>query len=99
MTTLTLRLPKALAAELAAVAKRRRASQTAILQEALREHLARQAAEPTREYFEKYLREHGKPAPESFAAQAAKYIGCIKGAPPDLSTNTNKQYLNGYGES
>ena len=109
MTTLTLKLSKALDLQLTAAAKQRRASKTAILQQALREHLARQAAAPahepsaeqepelTREYFEQYLKEHGEPAPESFAAKAAKYIGCIKDAPSDLSTN--KKYLEGYGES
>jgi len=109
MTTLTLKLPKPLDAQLTEAAKRRRASKTALLLEALREYLARQAAEPisksstrqetelTREYFEQYLKEHGEPAPESFAAQAKKYIGCVKGGPPDLSTN--KDYLEGLGES
>ena len=101
--TLTLKLPKALDAQLTAAAKRRRANKTTILRQALREYLARQESpahaetELTREYFEQYLREHGKPAPESFAAQAAKYIGCAEGGPPDLSSN--KKYLEGFGES
>ena len=109
MTTLTLKLSKALDQQLTAAAKRRRASKTAILQQALREHLARQPAEPTngssgqpepeltREYFEQYLQEHGVPAPESFAAQAAKYIGCIDvDGPTDLSTNPI--HMEGFGE-
>ncbi len=97
MTTLTLKLPKALYLKLAATAKRRRASKTAILLEALREYFARREPELTREYFEQYLKEHGEPAPESFAAQARKYIGCAEGGPPDLSTN--KKYMEGFGES
>lgn len=47
MTTLTLKLPEALDQQLTEAAKRRRASKSAILQQALREHLARHAAEPT----------------------------------------------------
>jgi len=109
MTTLTLKLPKALDAQLTEAAKRRRASKTAILQEALREYLARRVDEPsgeaatrqepelTREYFEQYLKEHGVPAPESFAAKAAKYIGCIDvDGPTDLSTNP--KHMEGFGE-
>jgi hypothetical protein len=109
MTTLTLKLPESLDAQLTEAVERQRASKTALLLEALREYLARQAAEPasesstsqepelTREYFEQYLKEHGVPAPESFAAKASKYIGCAKGGPPDLSTN--KKYMEGFGES
>lgn len=109
MTTLTLKLPESLDAQLTEVAERQRASKTALLLEALREYLARQAAEPasgavaqqepelTREYFEQYLKEHGVPAPESFAAKAAKYIGCIDvDGPTDLSTNP--KHMEGFGE-
>lgn len=45
-------------------------------------------------------RKNGRPQNEperfvSFAEAAAKYIGSIKGGPPDLSTN--KKYLEGFG--
>ncbi len=97
MTTLTLKLPKALDAQLTETAKRRRASKTAVLLEALREYMARQPTELSREYFEQYLKEHGEPAPESFAARAAHLIGCIDvDGPTDLSTNP--KHMEGFGE-
>lgn len=106
MTTLTLKLPKTLDERLAAVAKLRRASKTAIARQALHEYLTQQQPDQTNaqsveqelttEYFLQYLKEHGEPAPESFAAQARKYIGCLDDAPPDLSTNP--KYMEGYGE-
>lgn len=45
-------------------------------------------------------RKNGRPdqTPErfiSFAEAAAKYIGSVKGGPPDLSTN--KKYMEGFG--
>ncbi len=46
MTTITLTLPQALDAQLTEAAQRQRASKTAVLLAALREYLARQAAEP-----------------------------------------------------
>ncbi len=96
MTTLTLRLSKALDAQLTTAAKLRRASKTAIARKALAEYLTRQQ-EPTREYLENYLAQHGEPAPESFAARAAHLIGCIDvDGPTDLSTN--KKYFAGFGE-
>ena len=33
----------------------------------------------------------------SFLEAAGKYIGCLKGGPPDLSTN--KVYMEGFGEA
>ncbi len=111
MTTLTLKLPKTLDDRLAAVAKLRRESKTAIVCQAVENYLTQQqtgladspvntqSAQPelTREYFEKYLKEHGEPAPESFAAQAQKYIGCLDDdVPADLSTN--KKHFEGFGE-
>lgn len=108
MTTLTLKLPESLDAQLTEVAERRRASKTALLLEALREYLARQADEPTsataaqqepeltREYFEQYLKEHGVPAPESLPQRLRSTSAAPRG-PPDLSTN--KKYMEGFGES
>ena len=33
----------------------------------------------------------------SFLEAAKKYVGCLEGGPPDLSTN--KRYMEGFGES
>ena len=33
----------------------------------------------------------------SFLEAASKYVGCLKGGPPDLSTN--KEYMEGFGET
>lgn len=105
MTTLTLKLPKTLDEKLAAAAKLHRASKTTIVRQAVESYLMQQTGlanspegqELTREYFEQYLKEHGEPAPESFAAQAKKYIGCLEDdVPADLSTN--KKYFEGFGE-
>lgn len=107
MTTLTLKLPKTLDEQLAAVAKRKRASKTAIVRQAVESYLTGQqpdqvntqsvGQELTTEYFVQYLKEHGEPAPESFAAKARKYIGCLDSdIPTDLSTNKN--HFEGFGE-
>ncbi len=71
METLSLKLPKALSTQLKVVAKRRRASEVAVVREALEEYLDRQQ----------------EPTPGSVADVAREYIGCATGGPPDLSTN------------
>lgn len=83
MTTLTLKLPKALDEKLTAVAKRRRASKTAIVRRALQEYLAQQ--------------KEATPTPLTVADLAGHLIGCIDvDGPTDLSTN--KKYFEGFGE-
>lgn len=96
MTTLTLELSEPLDAQLTKLAKRRRVSKTAVAQEALQNYLLRESAKPTREQLENYLKQHGSPAPESFAVKAEKYIGIATGGASDLSSNP--KHLEGFGE-
>lgn len=86
MTTLTLRLPKALDEQLATAAKHRRASKTAIARKAIEDYLAKQPVtipdsdSPTR----------------TVGDLVGHLAGCLDGGPPDLSTN--KKYFEGFGE-
>ncbi len=47
-----------------------------------------------REALEAYLARNGSPEP-SFAELAREFMGCVKGAPPDLSYN--KKHFKGFG--
>ena len=96
MATLTVELPEPLDLQLAELAKRRRVSKAVVAQEILQNYLIRERARPTREQLEDYLKQHGTPAPESFAARAEKYIGVAVGGEPDLSTDP--KHLEGFGE-
>jgi predicted transcriptional regulator len=71
MNTLSLKLPDAVHAKLSLVAKRRGATKSAVIREALQDYLARQ----------------GVSSPGSFAALAKDFMGCIDGGPADLSHN------------
>jgi hypothetical protein len=80
MKTISLTLSKTLDAKLASAAKQRSTTKAAIVRAALDEYLAR----------------HAEPHPESVAALAKEFIGCVSGGPPDLSYN--KKYLEGLGQ-
>lgn len=83
MTTLTLKLPKALDEQLATVAKHRRSSKTALVRQAI----------------EAFLAQHTPPEPPTTTLTVGDLVGhlagCLEG-PPDLSTN--KKYFEGFGE-
>ena len=83
MTTLTLKLPKALDEQLTTAAKRRRSSKTALVRQAIEAYLAQHApAEP--------------PATTLTVGDLVGHLaGCLEG-PSDLSTN--KKYFEGFGE-
>ncbi len=81
MTTLTLKIPESMAAELAAKAKRLSTSKSAV----------------TRNALDKYLHESsdgGEPSAYD-VAMALGVIGAIKDGPSDMSTN--RKYMKGYG--
>ena len=80
MKTISLKLPRTLDAKLSAVAKRQGATKSAIVREAL----------------ESYLNGDRTRFQPSFAELAKDFIGCVEGAPPDLSYN--KKYLKGFGK-
>ncbi len=85
MTTLTIKLPAALDAQLTAAAKRRRARKTV---------LARQAIEA---YLAKNKEPEASTERPTVAELAGHLIGCIDvEGPTDLSTN--KKYMEGFGE-
>ena len=71
MKTLRVKLSNALDAKVAAAAKQRKTTKSAIVRAAL----------------EQYLAKHTEPPRESFAALAKDLIGCVSGGPPDLSYN------------
>jgi len=71
MNTISLKLPKALDTKLAMTAKRRGASKSAIIREAIEDYFARNGSAPSL----------------SAADLAKELIGCIDGGPPDLSYN------------
>ena len=71
MNTISLKLSKELDARLAAVAKRRGTTKSAVVRAALKQ----------------YLGPNGSASPESFAVLAREFIGSAKGGPPDLSYN------------
>ena len=54
-------------------------------------------SEVVREALEKHLADQGKEQSAYDVAQKAGLIGCIRGAPKDLSTN--KRYFKGFGKS
>ena len=80
MNTLTLDLPAALDEQLTEAAQAQGASKVEIIYEAVKEYLAQRQTPP----------------PDSFAALAAKFVGCLDGGPPDLSTNP--KYMEGFGK-
>lgn len=96
MTTLTLELPEPLDAQLTELAKRRNVSKTVVAEIALQNYLQRESVKPTRRQLENHLRQHGTPAPESFAAKAEKYLGIAAGGASDLSSNP--AHLEGFGK-
>ena len=71
MVTMTVKLPPATSARLAAAAKARRVSKSAIV----------------RELIDKHFRSNGKKHRPTFGELAGDLIGSIKGGPRDLSTN------------
>ena len=71
MQNISLKLPKTLEVKLTAAAKRRGASKSAVVREALHD----------------YLEHDGAPAANSFAELAREFIGCVDGGPRDLSFN------------
>jgi len=71
MPTLSLKVPKVLDVRLTAAAKRRGATKSAVVREALQEYLSRREAH----------------APLSVAELTKEFIGCVDGGPPDLSYN------------
>jgi predicted DNA-binding protein len=71
MNTISLKLPKTLDAKIAATAKRRGASKSAIVREAIEDYFARNGTVPSL----------------SVAELAKELIGCVDGGPPDLSYN------------
>ena len=82
MTTLTLKIPELMAAELAAKAKRLSTSKSEVARTAL----------------DKYLHESPDGGGQSAydVAMALGVIGAIKDGPSDMSTNG--KYMKGYGE-
>ncbi len=82
MTTLTLKIPESMAAELAAKAKRLSTSKSAV----------------TRNALDKYLHDSPDGGGQSAydVAMALGVIGAIKDGPSDMSTN--RKYMKGYGE-
>ena len=81
MTTLTLKIPESMAAELEAKAKRLSISKSAV----------------TRNALDKYLHDPSDGTGQSAydVAMALGVIGAIKDGPADLATN--KKYLEGFG--
>ena len=85
MTTLTLKLPRALDEQLSTAAKRRRSSKTALARKALESYLAKEAP-PT-----------SSSGAKTVGELAGHLFGCIDvDGPTDLSTN--KKYFEGFGE-
>ena len=82
MTTLTLKIPESMAAELDAKAKRMATSKSAVARNAL----------------DKYLHDSPDGGGQSAydVAMALGVIGAIKDGPSDMSTN--RKYMKGYGE-
>ena len=83
MALISLKLPDALDAELAAQAQLRRLSKSELMRRALKAYL--QAADST----------EAQPAPSAFD-RVADLVGCCQGGPPDLSSNP--AHLAGFGE-
>ena len=86
MTTLTLKLSKALDAQLTTAAKLRRASKTALARKALEDYLAKQAIT---------IPDSDSTTP-TVGDLVGHLFGCLDGGPSDLSTN--KKYFEGFGE-
>jgi hypothetical protein len=83
MALISLKLPDALDAELAAQARLRRLSKSELMRRALKAYL--QAADST----------EAQPAPSAFN-RVADLVGCCEGGSPDLSSNS--AHLAGFGE-
>lgn len=79
MKNLSLKVPDPLAVELEAEAAKRGLSKSEVVREALGEHLGRGRG----------------PGSGSVAELAARFLGSVEGAPPDLSSNP--EYLDDYG--
>lgn len=71
MTTLTLKIPEAMAAELDAEARQRHRSKSAVAREALKS----------------YLKQTTRRSSKSCYDLAEPFVGCVKDAPADLSYN------------
>lgn len=80
MKTVSLRVPESLNRKLTAAARRRRICKGVVLREAL----------------ERYLNQREDSHRRAFLELAKDLVGCVKGAPADLSGNP-KHYLDGYG--
>ena len=81
MTTLTLKIPESMAAELAAKAKRLSTSKSAIARNALDQYLHDPSSGEGQSAYD--------------VAKALGFLGCIKDGPVDLATN--KKYMEGFG--
>lgn len=80
MKVLSLKLPESLDRKLAAVVKRRRIAKSVVVREAI----------------EQYLDESREVRGGSFLELAGDLVGCVKGAPSDLSSNP--KHMEGYGK-
>lgn len=83
MALISLKLPDALDAELAAQAQLRRLSKSELMRRALKAFLQRADSM------------EDQPAPSAFD-RVADLVGCCEGGPPDLSSNP--AHLAGFGE-
>lgn len=79
MKVLSFKVPETLDRKLSAVVKRRRTLKSVVVREAL----------------EQYLDESREIRSGSFLELAGDLVGCVKDAPPDLSSNPKR--LEGYG--
>jgi predicted DNA-binding protein len=79
MKVLSLKLPEHLDRKLSAVVKRRGMRKSAVVREAL----------------QRYVDESREIRKGSFLDLAGDLVGCVKDAPPDLSSNP--KHLHGYG--
>lgn len=79
MTTLTVKIPESLAAELDAAARQKHCSKSSVARDALGCYLHRAGRKPKTSCYD----------------LIEPFVGCVKDAPPDLSSN--KDYLKGFG--
>ena len=80
MKVLSLKVSESLDRKLAAVVKRRRIAKSVVVREAI----------------EQYLDESREVRGGSFLELAGDLVGCVKGAPSDLSSNP--KHMEGYGK-
>jgi Ribbon-helix-helix protein, copG family len=79
MKTLSFKVPESLDRKLSAVVRRRQIAKSEVVREAL----------------EQYLDDSREVRSGSFLDLASDLVGCVKGAPADLSVNP--KHLDGYG--